>query len=133
MKEVCRKICETFVGDKLVSTYLHCGLYYEDVEKTEQETFETFEQLFSESNGYTTIPYNKFLFWRKRVVIYGNTIDNVVTVITEKNFKPIAQKYSFRKATNTFSIDDLAKRLNCKDFLQWARDNKFFSEYPLTK
>lgn len=133
MKEVCRKICETFVGDKLVSTCFLCGLYYEDVEKTEQKTFETFEQLFSENDGYTTVPYNKFLFWSKRVVIYGNTIDSIDAIITEKNFKSVTQKYSFKKATNTFSIDDLAKRLKCEDFLQWAKDNNFFSECPLTK
>lgn len=64
--------------------------------------------------------------------IGGNSIDSDEITITEKNFKPVTKKYSFRQVSSDLPIYDLAKRLKSQDFLEWLKDNKLFYEKSLT-
>ena len=126
MKAICRKICEILIDNEVVATYFY-DLCYDEVDKITQKTYLTFDDLFLECDGYTTLCREKFLLWGKRVCIGGNSIDSKEIIITEKNFKPVTKKYSFRQiSSDNLSMYDLAKRLNYHDFLEWLEDNEVF-------
>lgn len=131
MKTICRKICKILIDNEVVATYFY-DLCYEEADKTTQKTYLTFKDLFLECDGYTMVPYKRFLFWADRVRIGGNSIDSDEITIMEKNFRPVTKKYSFRQVSSDFPIYDLAKRLKSQDFLEWLKDNKLFYEKSLT-